>query len=145
MSTIFTKIIEGQIPGNFVYNDDKSVVISTIAPVQPGHMLVIPKEEYLSYTTCDQELIGHLAKVAQIIGQAQEKTFDIQRAGIIVAGFEVPHLHIHVIPLANEKQLDLSLAKEDTPENIKLSAEKLRETLVQMGYEQFVPTNINKI
>ena len=145
MSTIFTKIIEGQIPGNFVYNDEKCVVISTIAPVQTGHMLVIPKEEYPSYTSCDPQILGHLSQVAQIIAKAQEETFDIQRAGIMVAGFEVPHLHIHIIPLKDERQLDLSLAKEDSAENIKAASEQIRTTLIKMGYAKFIPTDINKL
>lgn len=145
MSTIFTKIIEGQIPGNFVYADETCVVISTIAPVTTGHMLVIPRKEYPSYTSCDAQTLAHLSKVSQIIAKAQEETFDIQRAGIVVAGFEVPHLHIHVIPLENEKQLNLALAKNETPENIKNASEKLRQTLIKTGYEKFVPKDINKL
>lgn len=145
MSTIFTKIIEGQIPANFVYADADCVVFSTIAPVTDGHMLVVPRKEFPSYSSCDDEILGQVAKVAKIIAKAQEETFDIQRAGIIVAGFEIPHLHIHVIPLENEKQLTLSLAKEKDPAIIKQNSEKLRETLIKMGYKEFVPKNINKL
>ena len=145
MSTIFTKIIEGEIPANFAYADQTCVVIATIAPVTSGHMLVIPRTETPSYSECDDQTLAHISKVAKIIAKAQEKTFPIQRSGIVVAGFEVPHLHIHVIPLKNEKQLNLGLAKTQDIALIQEATQKLRKTLVEMGYEQNVPTDMTKL
>lgn len=145
MSTIFTKIIEGQIPGTFVYEDDVAVVFATIQPVKSGHMLVVPRKEYPSYSSCDDQTLSHLARVTKLIALAQEECFDIKRSGIIVAGFEVPHLHIHVIPLENERELDLSLAKNDTAQNIRIASEKIRQTLIKMGYEHNVPKDITKL
>ena len=80
-----------------------------------------------------------------MIALAQEECFDIKRSGIIVAGFEVPHLHIHVIPLENERELDLSLGKDDTVQNIRIASEKIRQTLIKMGYEHNVPKDITKL
>ncbi|WP_252865333.1 HIT family protein [Mobiluncus mulieris] len=84
--------------GNFAWQDEKCVVFATIEPRSPGHMLVVPREEVDNYLDADPDLLAHLAKIVQIIGQAGCRAFGAPRAFIAVAGFDVPHLHIHVIP-----------------------------------------------
>lgn len=98
MSSVFTKIIEGELPGRFVYRDDKVVAFLTIEPLAYGHTLVVPIDEVDKWTDLSPELWGHLNMVAQKVGQAIIKAFGSQRAGYIIAGFDVPHTHIHVFP-----------------------------------------------
>lgn len=98
MSSVFTKIIEGELPGRFVYRDDKVVAFLTIEPLAYGHTLVVPIEEVDKWTDLSPELWGHLNMVAQKVGQAIITAFGSQRAGYIIAGFDVPHTHIHVFP-----------------------------------------------
>ena len=101
MSSVFTKIINGEIPGRFVYRDDTAVAFLTIEPVAYGHTLIVPVEEVDKWTDLKPELWAHLNEVAQKVGQAVTESFDCERAGYLIAGFEVPHAHIHVFP-ANE-------------------------------------------
>ena len=75
MSTVFTKIINGELPGNFAWQDEKCVVFATIEPRSPGHMLVVPREEVDNYLDADPDLLAHLAKIVQIIGQAGCRAF----------------------------------------------------------------------
>lgn len=129
MSTIFTKIMNREIPGHFVYEDDLCAVIATIEPITDGHMLVIPRQEYESYTQCDPKTLAHLFQVARLVGLAQEQVYDIKRSGLIVAGFEVPHLHIHVVGLRDEKDLNLSKAKPATAESLAENASLIRSAI----------------
>lgn len=130
MSTVFTKIIEGEIPGRFVYRDDKVVAFMTIAPVAPGHTLVVPIEEVDKWTDLSPLLWKHLNEVAQMVGNAVIKAFDAPRAGYLIAGFEVPHTHIHVFPAADMSGYDLSKADENVdPAELDDAASRIREIL----------------
>lgn len=130
MATLFTRIINGDIPGKFIYRDDQAVAFMTIAPIQPGHTLVVPVEEVDHWIDASPELRAHLMEVAARIGAAQMAAFSPARVGVIIAGMEVPHLHIHVIPMESEK--DLSFANADpsaTDEELEDAANKLRVAL----------------
>lgn len=98
MSSIFTRIIEGELPGHFVWQDDVCVAIMTIQPVNPGHVLVIPRQEVDHWDDLSDELVAHLMKVGRKLAKAIKAGFDCQRVGVVVAGFEVPHVHVHIIP-----------------------------------------------
>ena len=110
MSTVFEKIISGEFSGRFVWADDICVAFATIEPTSPGHVLVVPREPVPSWTGLDTSTCEHLMKVAQLIGRAQEVAFEVQRSGLVIAGFEVPHTHLHVIPLRQESDVLLSNA-----------------------------------
>lgn len=110
MSTVFTKIIDGEIPGRFIYRDDTVAAFLTIEPVAYGHTLVVPVEPVDKWTDLSAELWAHLNEVAQAIGQAIIEVFDAERAGYLIAGFEVPHAHIHVFPANDMSGYDLSRA-----------------------------------
>jgi diadenosine tetraphosphate (Ap4A) HIT family hydrolase len=97
MATLFTKIIEGEIPGRFVWRDDRAVVFLTIAPITPGHVLVVPIEEVDHWIDLDPELAAHLMRVAMEVGRAQMQVFTPRRIGMIIAGLEVPHCHLHLV------------------------------------------------
>ena len=101
MATVFTKIINGEIPGRFVYRDEKVVAFLTIEPAAYGHTLVVPIEEVDRWTDMDPATWAHCNEVAQLVGKAIVDTFDAPRAGYLIAGFEVPHAHIHVFPASD--------------------------------------------
>lgn len=139
VSTVFTKIINGEIPGQFIWRDDVCVAFATIAPVTDGHVLVVPIAEVERFSAADDALLAHLSAVAARIGRAQESGLGCVRAGVVVAGFEVPHLHLHVVPLWEEGQLNLAKARPDTPpQEIATAMAKLRAALREAGWGQFV-------
>ena len=98
MTTVFTKIINRELPGRFVYEDDEVVGFLTIQPMTQGHTLVVPRAEIDQWQDVDEAVLGRVMSVAQLIGKAVCRAFDAQRAGVIIAGLEVPHLHVHVFP-----------------------------------------------
>ncbi|MCW4467031.1 HIT family protein [Glutamicibacter sp. MNS18] len=137
MSTLFTKIIDGQIPGRFVWADDLCVAFLTIGPITNGHTLVVPREEIDEFTDAPDELVAHLMQVAGKIGRAQKRAFGSARAGLMVAGFEVPHLHVHVWPTNSLSDFDLARAEENPdPARMDANAEKLRAALREDGHAE---------
>jgi diadenosine tetraphosphate (Ap4A) HIT family hydrolase len=98
MATVFTKIINGELPGRFVYEDDEIVAFLTIEPMTQGHTLVVPRAEIDQWQDVDEPVFARVMAVAQLIGKAVCRAFDAARAGVIIAGLEVPHLHVHVFP-----------------------------------------------
>lgn len=108
MSTIFSMIIDGDLPGTFVWRDDLCVAFLSINPLSPGHTLVVPREEVDHWIDVSPELNAHLFAVAHEIGRAQQRAFGCERVGVIVAGYDVPHTHVHVFP--TNSMGDLSFA-----------------------------------
>ncbi|MDO5745279.1 MAG: HIT family protein [Micrococcaceae bacterium] len=142
MSTLFTKIINGEIPGRFIWSDERAVAFLTIGPITDGHTLVVPREEVDKWTEAPAELVNHLIDVAGKIGRAQVRAFGSERAGLMVAGFEVPHLHVHVWP--TNSLADFDLARADTnpnPVTMDENAAKLRQALREDGHQEQVPTS----
>ena len=110
MTTIFSRIIAGEIPGTFVHRDDRCVAFMSINPLARGHVLVVPIDEVDHWIDASPELVAHLFKITHRIGRAQKQAFDCERVGVIIAGYEVPHAHIHVIPTDNMGQLSFENA-----------------------------------
>jgi len=110
MVTVFTRIINGEIPGTFVHKDDRCVAFLSVNPLAPGHALVVPIAEIDHWVDLPPELASHLFAVAQQIGKAQQAALQCERVGLIIAGYEVPHAHIHVIPTTHIGQFDFSTA-----------------------------------
>jgi histidine triad (HIT) family protein len=113
MPTLFTKIIEGQIPAKFAYRDDRCVVFMSINPITVGHALVVPVQEIDQWTDLSPDLSQHLFTVAKKVGNAQKLAFGCERAGLIIAGFEVNHCHLHVIPTNSIQDLSFSNAAQN--------------------------------
>lgn len=131
MATIFTRIIDGELPGRFVWRDDRCVAFLSIAPLRPGHTLVVPIEEVDHWIDLDEGLAAHLFTVAQRIGRAQERAFDPARVGVIVAGMEVPHTHLHVIPIDSEADLHFANARSLPDEEMDAAAAAIVAALEQ--------------
>ncbi len=110
MPTLFTRIIEGEIPGTFVWQDDRCVGFLSINPLAPGHTLVVPRQEVDHWIDLSPDLADHLLRVAQTVGQAQKAAFDCERIGLIIAGYEIPHTHLHVFPSTNMGQFNFARA-----------------------------------
>lgn len=108
--SIFTRIFAGDIPATFVYTDEICGVFLPINPLATGHVLVVPKVEVDEWIDLPEATVSHLMAVAQRIGKAQKAAFGCRRVGVIIAGFEVPHVHIHVIPTNEMSQLDFANA-----------------------------------
>lgn len=139
MSTIFTRIIEGEIPGRFVWKDDDVVAFLSINPLADGHTLVVPRQEVDRWTDAPPELLAKVMLVAQRIGQAQVEGFGVERAGMIIAGFEVHHLHVHVWPATSEAEFNFQRAQQNPdPLAMDAAAEKLRQALRDAGHGEFV-------
>ena len=130
MPTLFTRIIEGELPGRFVWRDDVCVAFLSIAPIRPGHTLVVPIAEVDHWLDLDTDTAAHLMTVAQRIGQAQQAAFSPVRVGLIIAGLEVPHCHIHVIPIDSEGDLRFDRADAGaSPESLDAAADAIRAAL----------------
>jgi histidine triad (HIT) family protein len=113
MATVFTKIIEGELPGRFVWRDDRCVAFLSINPLRHGHALVVPVAEVDHWLDLDPELNAHLLAVSQRIGQAQMAAFSPTRIGLMIAGLEVPHVHLHVVPIDGVHDMDFAGAERD--------------------------------
>jgi histidine triad (HIT) family protein len=141
MSTLFTRIIDGELPGRFVWSDDRAVGFLSINPLGPGHTLVVPREEVDLWVDAEPDLLVHLTSVAHAVGKAVREVWQPPRVGLIVAGFEVPHLHVHVFPAWDMAAFDFANA---TPSVEALEqeahAEKLRSALRAAGHGEFVPS-----
>ena len=132
MSTVFTKIINGEIPGRFVYKDEDVAAFLTIEPIAYGHTLVVPVKEVDKWTDLEPELWAKMNAVAQRIGNAIVREFDCERAGYLIAGFEVPHAHIHVFPANDMSGYNLASvmrADETDPAKMDAAAETLHNAI----------------
>jgi diadenosine tetraphosphate (Ap4A) HIT family hydrolase len=134
MATVFTKIINGEIPGRFVYEDDDIVAFLTIAPMTQGHTLVVPRAEIDQWQDVDAPEFNKVMAVSQLIGKAVCKAFGVERAGVIIAGLEVPHLHVHVFPARHLS--DFGFANVDhnpSPESLDEAQAKIKAALSELA------------
>ena len=130
MPSLFTRIILGEIPGHFVYRDEVCVAFLTINPIATGHTLVVPIEETDEWTNLSDATSSHLMVIAKKIGLAQKDLYKCNRVGLIIAGFEIPHCHLHVIPANTMADLSFEHAAPHVePAQLKEQAEKLTAAL----------------
>jgi len=133
MPTLFTRIIKGEIPGRFVYRDEKCVAFLTIAPIRPGHTLVVPIEEVDHWLDLTPALAQHLMVVAQRIGRAIEKAYKPRKVGMMIAGLEVPHVHLHLTPIDSLGDLDFANQDQNAKaEDLDRAAEAIRAALASL-------------
>ena len=138
MASVFTMIINGDLPGRFVYSDDLGDdgvdAIHTIGPKTQGHTLVVPRAEVDNWQDVDPALFHRVMDVSQRIGRAVCRAFGAERAGMIIAGLEVPHLHVHVFPAYN--LTDFGFANVDnnpSPESLDEAQRKIIAALAEEG------------
>jgi histidine triad (HIT) family protein len=136
VASIFTRIIDGELPARFVWKDEQCVAFLSIRPLRPGHTLVVPRLEVDHWLDADPDLVATLVQTAQTIGRAQMAAFKPERVGLVVAGLEVPHLHIHVVPIRGMEDLDF--ANQDPNPDASVmddAARSIREQLRKMGFQ----------
>jgi diadenosine tetraphosphate (Ap4A) HIT family hydrolase len=132
MATLFTRIIEGEIPGTFVWKDDRCAAFLSIAPLAPGHTLVVPRDQIDHWIDAEDDLLAHLMSVARQLAGAMQAAFEPEKVGLMIAGLEVPHLHIHLVPMNGVRDLDFANANVDaTPEELEDAANRIREALAR--------------
>ena len=137
MASVFTMIINGELPARFVWKDDECVAFLSINPMAPGHTLVVPRKEVDHWIDLDPELNAHLMDVSQKIGKALDLGFKPQKVGMMIAGLEVPHAHMHLIPMEGMHDLDADNADlAPNPDDLDAAADRLRAALRALEYEE---------
>lgn len=134
MTTVFTKIINGDIPGTFVYRDDVCVAFLSINPIAPGHLLVVPRTEVDEWTDLPSDVASHVMNVSHQLGQVLKKSHPCVRVGLIIAGYEINHCHIHVIPTQTMADLDFrNAATSISREELQDQAQRIRVAMSSAG------------
>lgn len=127
MASIFTKIINREIPGHIVAENEHAIAFLDINPLNEGHTLVVPKKEVDKLFDLDEDTYLKLQAFAYQVAQSIEKAIPCKRVGVAVIGLEVPHAHIHLIPLHSLHDIDFSRPKlEPSQEELSEIAEKIR-------------------
>ena len=133
MTTIFTRIIQGEIPGTFVYKDEACVAFMSINPMADGHVLVIPRDEVDHWVDLSPYIASHLFEVSHRISRALSVAFPCEKVGLIIAGYEVNHCHIHLIPTTNMAQLSFANAATSVERStLEAHAEKIAAALATL-------------
>ena len=131
MTSIFTKIINGEIPCYKVFEDEHTFAFLDINPINIGHTLVIPKIEVDYFLDVPEPYYSAVFNNAKIIANAIHKASGCKRVGTIIAGWDVPHFHYHLIPMNSHEDLDFKKGKKRTEEEMKDILNKILENLKQ--------------
>lgn len=134
MPSIFTRIIDGELPGRFVWRDRDVVAFLTIEPMRPGHTLVVPRAEVDHWIDMEPQLCARVFEVCRVVGTAISRAFRPRRVGMLIVGDEVPHTHVHVVPIDHAGQLSFAHAdRSPDPAALDDAAERIRAELRAMG------------
>jgi len=129
MTTLFSRIVAGQEPARFVWSDETAVAFLTIAPLTPGHTLVVPRQELDQWTDAAPAMLAHCVTVAQRIGQALQLAYSAPRVGLVIAGYEIPHLHVHVFASWSMHDFDWSHVRHPDERELDAAADRVRAAL----------------
>ena len=139
MPSVFTKIIEGELPARFVWSDDVCVAFLSINPLATGHTLVVPRVEVDHWIDVDVATWSHVSEVSRTIGRALQQAYAPEKVGMMLAGLEVPHTHVHLVPMNDVHDLDFANATSDPdPAEMDVAAEKIRGALRDLGADGVV-------
>ncbi len=130
MSTVFTKIIRGDLPGEIVWRDELCAAFLSINPLSAGHSLVVPEAEVDHWLDLDEGTNKHLCVVSRKIGSAIQNVFKPARVALMIAGFEVPHVHLHVVGVNSIDDMNWANAAASVPaRELAENAERLRSAI----------------
>lgn len=134
MASVFSMIINRELPGRFVYEDDDVVAFLTIEPMTHGHTLVVPRAEVDQWQDLEPAVFNSVMAVSQKIGKAVCSAFGAQRAGLIIAGLEVPHLHVHVFPARDLADFGFAhVDRNPSPESLDEAQARIKAALAELG------------
>lgn len=134
MPTLFTRIIQGELPGRFVWKDEHCVAFLSIEPLRPGHTLLVPRAEIDHWIDVPEALHAHLASTARELGHALQTAFRPVKVGVMIAGLEVRHVHWHLIPIVELGDLNFARAdKQAKAADMDAAAALLRAELRRRG------------
>ena len=136
MASIFSRIFAGELPGHFIWKDEHCFSILTIQPIREGPLLVIPNAEVDHWDDVPANVAAHLMQVSQHIAKGIKAVFPCKRVGVTVIGLEVPHTHIHLIPLDTMMDMDFARQHPETAEKLAATAKQIREALLAAGHSQ---------
>ena len=137
MPSVFTLIIAGELPGRFVWKDEHCVAFLSINPIRPGHVLVVPRDEIDHWIDLPEELAAHLMQVSRKIGQALQQAFSPEKVGVMIAGLEVAHVHLHLIPIEGLGDMNFANADPDPdPGALDAAAGAVRAALMGLGHPE---------
>lgn len=137
--TVFTRIIRGELPGRFVWRDDSAVAFLSINPLQPGHTLVVPIAEIDHWIDLPPGLWAHLSEVSYSIALTLAEVFEPAKVGMMLAGLEVPHCHVHLVPIRGVHDLDFANADPSPdPAALDMAAAQIRSALHDRGFVEAV-------
>jgi len=137
MPNIFTRIMDGQLPAHFVWRDELAVVFLSINPLQPGHALVVPRQEVDHWLDLEPELARHLFEVAQTVGKAVQAVFRPEKVGLMIAGLEVRHVHLHLTPIHGLSDMNFENAAASVPTGeLAENAARIRAQLETWGHAE---------
>jgi histidine triad (HIT) family protein len=136
VATIFTQIINGEEPARFVWRDSRCVAFLSARPLRTGHTLLVPIAVVDHWIDLDYDLAHHLISIAQILGRVLQKTFRPTKVGLLIGGLDVPHVHVHLVPIETVHDLDYDQQETD-PADVALddALERIGVTLRSLGYE----------
>jgi histidine triad (HIT) family protein len=138
MATLFTRIIEGDLPAHFVWRDERCVAFLSINPIRDGHTLVVPRAEVDHWVDLSPEDLAHVTLVARTIARSMQTAFPSEKVGLLAVGLEVPHVHFHLVPIDRVSDVEFRNQRESVPdEELAAVAERLREQLRADGQAEF--------
>lgn len=129
MPSIFTRIVQGEIPCHKLAENDQFLAFLDVRPIRAGHALVIPKEEVDYLFDLDDERLGGIMQFAKPVAKAIEKVVPCKRIGVVVVGLEVPHAHVHLVPIQQISDINFALAKPAAPDELETLASSIREAM----------------
>jgi histidine triad (HIT) family protein len=118
MSTIFSKVIKGELPGYIIYEDEYVCAILDINPIQRGHTLVLPKAEIEDMFDLDEQLYDKVMHRVRYVAQILRAKFDCKKVCVLVEGYDIPHAHVHLVPTNSPEEFDLKWARPATKEEL---------------------------
>lgn len=137
MPSVFTRIIQGELPARFVWRDSDVVAFLSIAPLKAGHTLVVPRREVDHWIDMDAALNAKVWGVSRDIAMGVAAAFPCTKVGVIVAGLEVLHTHVHLVPITGIHDLDFDRQERNPdPHALDEAAERLRAALRKLGFAQ---------
>lgn len=134
MSSLFTRIRQGELPGHIVWDDGRCFAMLTIKPIREGHLLVIPHQEVDHWYDMDSTLNAHVFEVGRVLSQTLRSLFPCEKVGLMIAGLEVRHTHLHLIPITAIADLNFALAQDRDDALQQLTAARIRQALRASGH-----------